>query len=179
MIRRQKIGNNCQRKDKRCKFMNQLINHLLMQTLFDQKAHQEILMRLDNLTENSKPIWGKMDVGQMVKHCQLPLLVATGKMELSEDIGILKKMVLKLYKPIMYNDKPWPENIRTPKDFRVVDKQNFSIEKDQLKVTINEFHNKALNMHWPKHPFFGHFETDQWGKMQYKHLDHHFRQFGV
>ena len=62
-----------------------------MQTLFDHKAHQEILIRIDNLTENSKPIWGEMDVAQMVKHCQMPLLVATGKTEIYEDIGILKK----------------------------------------------------------------------------------------
>lgn len=150
-----------------------------MQTLFDQKTHQEILIRIDNLTKNSKPNWGEMDVAQMVKHCQMPLLVATGKMELSEDIGILKRMVLKLYKPIMYNDKPWPENITTPKDFKVTDKYVFEVERNKLKAAINEFHNKALNMHWPEHPFFGHFNTDQWGRMQYKHLDHHLKQFGV
>lgn len=150
-----------------------------MQTLFDQKAHQEILIRIDKLTENSLPSWGKMEVAQMAKHCQMPLLVATGKMELSEDIGILKKMVLKLYKPIMYNDKPWPKNITTPKDFKVTDTYVFEFEREQLKSTINEFNDKALNMNWPEHPFFGHFSTDQWGRMQYKHLDHHLRQFMV
>ena len=150
-----------------------------MQTLFDQKAHQETLVRIDTLTENSVPTWGKMDVAQMVKHCQMPLMVATGKMELSEDIGILKKMILKLYKPIMYNDKPWPENITTPKDFKITAHYIFEDERDHLKTIINEFHTKALNMHWPEHPFFGNFNTDQWGKMQFKHLDHHLRQFGV
>lgn len=150
-----------------------------MQTLFDQKAHKEILIRIDNLTENSEPAWGKMNVGQMVKHCQMPLLVAIGKMQLSEEIGFFKKMLLKLYKPIMYNDKPWPENLTTPKDFKITEKQDFHIERGQLKVIVTEFHNKALNMYWPKHPFFGNFKTDQWGRMQYKHLDHHLRQFGV
>ncbi len=29
-----------------------------MQTLFDQKVHQDILTRIDRLTENSKPNWG-------------------------------------------------------------------------------------------------------------------------
>ncbi|MEO8774342.1 MAG: DUF1569 domain-containing protein [Gelidibacter sp.] len=150
-----------------------------MRTLFDQKAHQEILIRLENLTENSRPTWGEMDVAQMVKHCQMPLMVANGEMELSEKIGYLKKMVFRLYKPVMYNDKPWPESLKTPKEFRVIDEHNLEIERNQLKITINEFHNKAINMHWPKHPFFGHFNTDQWGRMQYKHLDHHLRQFGV
>lgn len=150
-----------------------------MQTLFDKKAHQEILIRLDRLSENSKPNWGKMDVAQMVKHCQLPLLVATGNMELTEKVGFFKKVVLKLYKPILYNDKPWPESVTTPKDFRVTEPQIFETEREHLKTNINEFHEKALNMHWPKHPYFGSFSTDQWGRMQYKHLDHHLRQFGV
>ncbi|TDU34260.1 uncharacterized protein DUF1569 [Gelidibacter sediminis] len=150
-----------------------------MQTLFDQKVHQDVLKRVHMLTESATPKWGKMNVSQMVKHCQLPLLVAIGKMELTEKINPIKKLALKLYKPIMYNDKPWPESVTTPKDFVVNGAYNFEEEKAQLIRTINEFHAKALNMHWPKHPYFGNFSTDQWGKMQYKHLDHHLRQFGV
>lgn len=150
-----------------------------MQTLFDQKVHQDVLQRLGNLTQTSAPIWGKMNVAQMVKHCQMPLLVATGKMELTEKIGIFKKLMFKVYKPLMYNDKPWPENIPTTKDYLITDACDFEEERIKLITTINDFHNKALNMHWPKHPYFGHFSTDQWGKIQYKHLDHHLKQFGV
>ena len=29
------------------------------------------------------------------------------------------------------------------------------------------------------HPFFGQLTADEWDKLQVKHLDHHFRQFGV
>lgn len=150
-----------------------------METLFNQKVHQDILSRIDSLTETSQPLWGKMDVAQMVKHCQMPLLVANGKMELPEDIGFFKKLGLKLFKSMMYNDKPWPKNLTTPKSFKVTDAQVFELERDQLKIAINEFHAKALNMHWPKHPYFGDFTTDQWGKIEYKHLDHHLRQFGA
>lgn len=150
-----------------------------MQTLFDQKTHQEVLIRINNLTENSSPNWGKMNVGQMVKHCQLPLLIANGKMELTEKVGFFKKIVFKLYKPAMYSNRAWPKNIPTPKELEVTDSHVFDTERTQLKITINEFHHKAMNMHWPKHPFFGKFSTDQWGRMQYKHLDHHLKQFGV
>lgn len=150
-----------------------------MQTLFDRKAHQEILTRIDQLNAHTKPEWGKMDVAQMVKHCQMPLLIANGKMVLTEKTGFLKKIAFKLYKPMMFNDKLWPKNIATPKDFGVTDTQVFEIERDRLKTIIDEFHSKAFNMHWPKHPYFGNFTTDQWGRMQYKHLDHHLRQFGV
>lgn len=150
-----------------------------MQTLFDQKTHKDILIRIDQLKENSKPIWGQMDVAQMVKHCQMPLLMACGKIQISDEVGFFKKMLLKLYKPIMYNDKPWPENVSTSKDYKITGHYDLNVEREQLKIIITEFHNKALNIYWPKHPFFGNFKTDEWGKMQYKHLDHHLRQFGV
>ena len=29
------------------------------------------------------------------------------------------------------------------------------------------------------HPFFGTMTDDEWGKLHYVHLDHHFAQFGV
>ena len=32
---------------------------------------------------------------------------------------------------------------------------------------------------WDPHPVFGSFTPEQWGQMQYKHLDHHLRQFNV
>ena len=150
-----------------------------MQTLFDQRVHQQILSRINQLTENSSPQWGKMTVAQMVKHCQMPLLVASGKMELTQQVGFVKRMALKLYKSHMYNDKPWPKNLITPADFKITAQPQFEREKDKLIITINDFHGKALNIRWPRHPYFGEFNTEQWGKMQYKHLDHHLRQFGV
>jgi hypothetical protein len=29
------------------------------------------------------------------------------------------------------------------------------------------------------HPFFGNYTPEQWGVFQWKHIDHHLRQFGV
>ncbi|MGB5666410.1 MAG: DUF1569 domain-containing protein, partial [Maribacter sp.] len=32
---------------------------------------------------------------------------------------------------------------------------------------------------WNLHPLFGEFTVEQWGQMEFKHLDHHLKQFGV
>lgn len=151
----------------------------IMESLFDNQTHKKVLQRIELLSEQSQPQWGIMNVGQMLKHCQIPLEVANGTKELDEKVGFGKKLLFRFFKSAMYNDKPWGKNIATPKDFKVVDQHVFETEKAHLIKVINEFHSKGLNLHWPKHPFFGHFTTDQWGKMQYKHLDHHLRQFGV
>ncbi|MFL0354054.1 DUF1569 domain-containing protein [Xanthomarina sp. GH4-25] len=150
-----------------------------MNSLFNTDTQADIIKRINNLHEKSQPKWGTMDVGQMLTHCQKPLEVANGNLELNTQIGFAKKLMFKLFKPVMYNDKPWQKNLGTVKEFRITDTHEFHAEKDKLVHIINEFSTKKNKQDWPAHPMFGTFNTEQWGKMQYKHLDHHLTQFGV
>lgn len=150
-----------------------------MDTLFNTETQQNILNRINNLNEKSQPNWGKMDVAQMLLHCQKPLEVANGNLQLNTKVGFAKKMLLKLFKNSMYNDKPWQKNLGTVREFKITDAQEFTSQKDKLVSVVNEFSQLKNKTNWPSHPFFGDFNTDQWGKMQYKHLDHHLTQFGV
>ena len=150
-----------------------------MKSLFDSDTHHEVLQRIEKLDAQKQPLWGKMTVAEMLNHSQRPLKVANGRMTITERPNPLKKAILRFFKSQMYNDKPWKQNIPTLQDFKVVNAEEFDKEKEQLISYVNEFQKKDLNLHWPEHPFFGKFTTAQWGKMQYKHLDHHLRQFGV
>ena len=47
-----------------------------MKSIFDEKAYNEIVSRVNNLNANSKGQWGTMTIAQMVWHCQIPLKVA-------------------------------------------------------------------------------------------------------
>ena len=151
-----------------------------MNSIFTEEGHQEVLNRINKLNENLQPQWGKMNIGQMLKHCQLPLENATGKREMHMKAGFFKRMLFKNFiKPHMYNDKLWKQNVQTPKEFVITDTKVFNEEKTGLVNLINECNAKKEETNWPTHPLFGDFTTDQLGKMQYKHLDHHLRQFGV
>lgn len=150
-----------------------------MKSLFETEGYNDVLNRIEKLNDASKPTWGTMDINQMLKHCQGPLEVGIGKKELTGNIGFMKKMVFKLFKFTMYNDKPWKPNLPTVSDYVVKNHQDFNSEKKALINIINEFSEMKDNTNWPEHPYFGKFSTEQWGKAQYKHLDHHFRQFGV
>ena len=150
-----------------------------MKSLFESETHEQVLNRIENLTESTQPNWGKMEIGQMLKHCQIPFEIALGKIEMEANPGFLMKLMSKLFKPSMYNDKLWRRNMQTPKQFLVTDPMVFAIEKDNLVALIDEFVPLKDNTNWPEHPYFGDFTTEQRGKMQYKHLDHHLRQFGV
>lgn len=79
----------------------------------------------------------------------------------------------------MYNDKPWRKNLPTAPQLKVTETKNFETEKTQLVQLVDAFYDLKDREIWNPHPMFGKFTMEQWGKMEYKHLDHHLRQFGV
>ena len=149
-----------------------------MKSIFDPKTYEEVLGRIGQLNQKSRPLWGKMDVAQMMCHCQYPLEVAMEKKEIKKP-GPVMRLLYKSFKSAMYNDKAWRKNLNTPKEYKVVSDKDYSREKEKLTDLILEFHQLREREHWDPHPAFGHFTHEQWGKLQFKHLDHHLRQFGV
>ena len=79
----------------------------------------------------------------------------------------------------MYSDKLWKKNLPTLKAFRETESYDFEEEKGKLLDLINELGTHRDKSEWQEHPTFGYFTPEQWGKMHYKHLDHHLRQFGA
>lgn len=147
-----------------------------MNSLFTAEDYQDILRRMNALTETSERKWGKMTVGQMLWHCQLPLKVALENKKPEKKGSLLAKI---FFKKAMYNDSPWRKNLPTAPKFKAKEDKNFEGEITKLRQLIAEVHLLKNREQWHPHPVFGTFTHEQWGQMQYKHLDHHFRQFGV
>ncbi|SRX74622.1 DUF1569 domain-containing protein [Aequorivita antarctica] len=146
-----------------------------MKSLFDDQAYSEIKKRLNALNVESKRKWGRMDVGQMLYHCQQPLNISLGKSNIKKQFFPLAF----LFKKSLYNDKPWRQNLPTAKTFKITETKDFDPEKIALEKLIDEFQRKKNETQWEPHPLFGKFTPQQWGQMQYKHLDHHLKQFGA
>ncbi|WP_422348894.1 DUF1569 domain-containing protein [Flagellimonas sp.] len=149
-----------------------------MKSLFDSGTLDEVMDRIELLNESSKGLWGKMEVGQMLFHCQFPLRLALGKYRMKKP-NFLMKFLFRSFKKSMYDVKLWKPNLPTAKGFKVLEDKEFGNEKNALIGFIKEFHGAKDKKQWDPHPAFGHFTPEQWGQMQYKHLDHHLRQFGV
>jgi len=150
-----------------------------MKSLFETEAFNSTTTRINSLSEASEAKWGKMKVGQMLKHYQVAFNIANGTTQPTEKIGMIKKFIFSMMKPLMYNDKSWKKNIPTGKDFIISEEVDFAAEKDSLLKLVNDFHSKKDQKEWIPHPIFGKFTPEQYGKMMYKHLDHHLTQFGV
>ncbi len=149
-----------------------------MKSLFDVAAYEEIVNRIGKMNAETQPYWGKMNAGQMMRHCQYPLEIALDKKTLPKP-NLIMGLLMKSFKKSMYNDTLWKKGMPTAKEFKVEDERDFSKEKKALTTLINDFYATKNQKERKPHPAFGFFTYDQWGQMQYKHLDHHLRQFGV
>jgi hypothetical protein len=147
-----------------------------MKSLFEPEACQEVLERLENLREDARPQWGKMTVGQMAWHCQVPLRVALKNKPPRKKPNPL---IALFFKKSLYNDRPWRKNLPTAPFAKAREPKELSEELPKLKQMVQEVHELKDRREWQPHPLFGTMTPEQWGKMQYKHLDHHLTQFGV
>ena len=146
-----------------------------VKNLFEPAVKQEIINRINKLTPDSKALWGKMNVGQMLAHCQVPIGVAEGSHKLKRSlIGFIFGPIVK---KILYNNKPFKHDLPTDRSFIMKDAKDFETEKRKLVGMINNF--TEANMVDEPHPFFGKLTKEQWSIGSWKHLDHHLQQFGV
>ena len=68
----------------------------------------------------------------------------------------------------------------TDPTYRMNDDKDFAPERERLVALVKRFAESGrASADGRVHPFFGRLTGDQWGRLSYKHLDHHLRQFGV
>jgi hypothetical protein len=150
-----------------------------MKTLFNTNDNQEIIDRISKLTPESKALWGKMNVGQMLAHNRMPLLAAYGQEKMSKR-GLISFLFGKMAKKQILSPKPFGKNLPTDKKFIVVNPEKFEKEKQELIENVLLFKkNGPDKITKEPHGFFGNLSPEEWGALQYKHLDHHLSQFGA
>jgi hypothetical protein len=143
--------------------------------LLNDQVKQDIIARLNQLSSSSGPLWGKMNVSQMLAHCQAQMGVALGETTVQSNFvsrmfgGWIKKMVI--------NDKPFGKNLPTAPSFLIRHDPEFEMEKEKLIEMLHRF--TLENIKNEPHPIFGKLTVDEWSKGTWKHLDHHLKQFGV
>lgn len=87
----------------------------------------------------------------------------------------------KMIKRAITDDSVYKQGLQTAKEFITHDKSLvFQEEKSKLIQTIDEFirfDDKILDK--TSHVLFGKMNSHDWRRSQWKHLDHHWRQFGI
>jgi len=149
-----------------------------MYSLLQPGVASDIMNRMVQLSPDAKPQWGKMNVSQMLAHCQAPLLVALGEKQMKSNlIGMLFGSMIKKR---MLQDEPFKKSLPTDPGFVVRDERNFANERKKLQALLLRFARSGSSIIVvKKHSMFGQMTPDEWGILFWKHFDHHFRQFGV
>jgi len=149
-----------------------------MKNLFEPATTEEVKQRMARLKPDSERQWGKMRPAQALAHCSVGMEVSVGlKFPSRNLIGrLIGRRVLKTF----LAGKPFPRNSPTDKSYVVKDERDFAVERQRLLEFIDRFAGggPAGCTNHP-HSFFGHLTPQEWAALNYMHLDHHLRQFGV
>lgn len=150
-----------------------------MDTLFAAAVRDRIVARVESLRPDSPRGWGKMSVAQAMAHCSLGLEAATGDAVLKSNF--MARLIGPLFKGWIVGEKPFSRDSPTHPSL-VLDKApcDFGKEKARLLAAVRKFHDAGpASAAKYRHAFVQKLTGDEWGRVQWKHLDHHLRQFGA
>jgi hypothetical protein len=146
-------------------------------SLFVPAARRAITERLERLGADSARQWGKMQAAQMLAHCALALELPMDHPERRQIL--LGKILARFVRGKWLGEAPFERDSPTDPSFVVSDARDFAGERARLLRAIERFAERgperAAGM---VHTFFGRLSGEEWGRLMYKHLDHHLRQFG-
>ena len=152
---------------------------MALSNVFEKSVTDAILQRINNLNNATQPAWGKMNVAQMLAHCNVVYEMIFEDKHKKPNAFLL--LILKLFvKKNIVSEKPYKQNGGTAPQFIIADNRDFETEKSRLIAYISKvqelgeshFDNKESHS-------FGKLEITEWNNMFYKHLNHHLSQFGV
>ena len=150
-----------------------------MKNIFLNTEVEEVIARIEKLTPQTSALWGKMNVAQMLAHCNVTYeLIYENK---HPKPGVFKTFILKAFvKGIVVNEKPYKKGSPTAPEFVIVNQKDFEVEKARLISFLKQtLANGEVYFEGKESHSFGKLTGKEWNNMFYKHLDHHLAQFGV
>lgn len=151
----------------------------VIKNIFDKSVTDEVIERINSLSTESKPLWGKMNVAQMLAHLSVTYeMIFTEK---HKKPNAFLRFILKTFiKKTVVGTQAYKKNGQTAPAFLIVDQRDFEVEKKRLidyllqtqSLGKEHFEGKESNS-------FGKLTGDEWNNMFYKHLDYHLTQFNA
>ena len=149
-----------------------------MTSLFNSDAFKDAVSRIEALQPSVSRQWGKMTPAQMLEHSARALEMAIGRGPQKQ--AWIGKLIGWAVKKNFVGEKPLGKNSPTDPRLIIDDEPDFTAAKHRLLGLMREFQSKGeAGCDGNMHSFFGRMSGAEWGVMQYKHLDHHLRQFGA
>jgi hypothetical protein len=149
-----------------------------MSTLADPGAVAHCCARLDQLAPDAQRRWGRMSVHQMICHLNDSFKVAAGERQVSRAPAPIPRSVIKWL--ALRSPLPWAHNVPTRPEIAQgrggTAPADWEQDRRELRDLIATFPSRR---EFGSHPMFGPMTWDDWQIWAYRHVDHHFRQFGI
>lgn len=146
--------------------------------IFNPSDYQGVLNRINSLSKDNKRKWGTISLNQMLAHCSLQLKLGLG---IIEQTGFEGSSIMRTWfgRWSFFYVMPWTKGLPTPSKMDIIKNKipshEFESEKKELLELLKQVQkNQNLN----PHPFFGLTSQKDWGRLIWKHLDYHLKQFG-
>jgi hypothetical protein len=147
-----------------------------MKTLWNEHDRDALLARLDGLRPDAPALWGRFTAPKMLAHVNDALRMSSGTLPTSVKRTPLRYPVLK---QIGVYFAPWPKGVPTvPELLARGENADWEAERTAFPDAVAGFVGRPKGAAFPLHPAFWRLSRRAWGRLAWRHIDHHFRQFG-
>jgi hypothetical protein len=145
-----------------------------MPTLLSESDRTQIVARLRRVTPDRVPAWGTLTAPKMLCHVTDQLRVATGVIVGRHRDTLMRRTLLKWIVVHSSLQAP-PGKVKTVPEMLGTAPGRWDADMATCIRMISEV---GLGTASGRHPAFGPLNGRDWGRLGWKHLDHHLRQFG-
>lgn len=146
-----------------------------MPTLLNAPDRDAILARLRRVTPDISARWGTLTAPRMICHLADAMRVALGDLKAVDRSTPITRSLVK-FLVIQTPFKPPPGKVKTAPEMLSSSPEAFAADLATCERLLARLgRGEACGTH----PTFGPLSTEEWGKLGWKHSDHHLRQFGV
>jgi hypothetical protein len=142
-----------------------------------------LVSHLQRLDPGAAPLWGKMNVQQMIEHFALDALRnANGALVFEKIVTPPEKLVR--FREFLMSEKPFKENTLNP----LMGETPAPVKYNTIQAAIGALQEELIHFFEVfekepqriiRNPIFGDLTFEQNVQLLYKHALHHLRQFGV
>lgn len=147
-----------------------------MPKVWEPGRKEDLLRRLESLRVDSKARWGSFTPARMLEHCAGGMLAGLGELALTPkktflSAGPMPKLIIYVL--------PWPKGAPTAPELLPASEPDFDQAKANFCKALDRFAAAGPNGAFVPHAAFGALSGPDWGALTHRHIDHHWRQFGI
>jgi hypothetical protein len=131
---------------------------------------------MESIDPGRRPLWGKMNSGQMLAHLNASLAMACGELDAKPKQTPLSNPLVRW---LVIHVLPWPKGTPTAPELLATPPGEWAADLVQFRQLLERAGAQSPDVDWPRHPAFGKMKGKLWGALIHRHVDHHLRQFAA